>query len=177
VGVIVQKELPVISMVPFDSSGWYLRRVFRWLFYTRTWVMEEDWYHILFNLETIVIPKGFRFDGASIPKLFRPLISPTGVFFLPGIIHDYAYKYNKLWKVTVKDGEEEPSLYMDKAGKWYWDYLFRRECYVASRLPLLAKLTWAAPALFGFFAWYKHRRAELKYILRMGSGLKGKKGA
>ena len=48
-----------------------------------------------------VIPKGFQFDGASIPKFLHTWLSPTGVLLMGGLVHDYAYKYATL---RGKDG-------------------------------------------------------------------------
>ncbi len=38
------------------------------------------------------VPAGFVFNGASVPKAFWGLVSPTGLLFVPAIIHDYAYQ-------------------------------------------------------------------------------------
>lgn len=154
-------EMPCISPVPFDSDCGYVKRIIRWLFYTRRWQMDKDWYFVLFNGDTILIPKGFQFDGASIPKLFRSLLSPTGILFIPGIIHDYAYKHNRLVGVgPQKEGKVPIFPYQDKAGKLYWDYIFRRVGNQVCKLYVIPFITWLALILFGFFAWYKHRRSE-----------------
>lgn len=155
-------EMPCVSPIPFDSDCGYFKRIIRWLFYTRIWRLDKDWYFTLFNGVTILIPKGFQFDGASIPKLFRPLLSPTGILYLPGIIHDYAYKYNQLLVGVVlqKGGEVLTSPYKDKAGKLYWDYIFRRTGHQVCKLYVIPYVTWLVLVLFGFFAWYKHRRSD-----------------
>lgn len=45
----------------------------------RRWEMAEDWEFKLHNGVTVVIPKGFEFDGASIPK---PVYFLAGIAFL-----------------------------------------------------------------------------------------------
>lgn len=154
-------EMPCVSPVPFDADCGYIKRIIHWLFYTRIWRMDKDWHFVLFNGVMIMIPSGFQFDGASIPKLFRFLLSPTGILFLPGIIHDYAYKYNRLKGVVTPSGDKWFLFsYQDKAGKLYWDYLFREVGHQVCRLYAIPYATWLALILFGFFAWYKHRRSE-----------------
>jgi len=39
----------------------------------------------------ITVPTGFQSDGASIPRLFWPILQPDGPFFPAAIIHDYLY--------------------------------------------------------------------------------------
>ena len=50
-----------------------------------------------------VIPAGFTFDGASIPKFLRSFFSPVGVLLIGGLVHDYAYKYTTLLRKTKKN--------------------------------------------------------------------------
>lgn len=155
-------EMPCVSPVPFDCNCGYLKRIIHWLFYTRIWRMSKDWYFTLFTGETIMIPKGFQFDGASIPKPFRSLLSPTGILFIPGIIHDYAYKHNRLVGICPQEtGRDLVYPFQDRAGKLYWDYLFRQIGNQVCRLYIIPYITWLSLVLFGFFAWYKHRRSNI----------------
>lgn len=151
-------EMPHISPVLFSFDCGYLKRILHWLFYTRKWQMVEDWYFVLFNGETILIPKGFQFDGTSIPKPFRFLLSPTGILFIPGIIHDYAYIHNRLVGATFReDGKRILFPYQSGAGKMCWDYLFKQIGHQVCKLYVIPYITWLTLVLFGFFAWYKHR--------------------
>lgn len=152
-------EMPDVHPIPFNSDCGYIKRVFRWFFYTRKWEMSKDWCFVLFSGVTILIPKGFQFDGASVPKPFRSLLSPTGILFIPGIIHDYAYKHNSLMGITSDGGGAVTfSPYRKKAGKLYWDWLFMRIAQQVCGLFIIPKVAYAVLVLFGFFAWYKHRR-------------------
>ena len=45
------------------------------------------------NGKNFIIPKGFKFDGASVPKFLGQFLSPVGVLLIGGLIHDYGYKY------------------------------------------------------------------------------------
>ena len=68
-----------------------------WLLSTRNWILTEDWKYNIDGTE-YVIPAGFQFDGASIPKFLRTFFSPVGVLLMGGLVHDYAYKYKTLLK-------------------------------------------------------------------------------
>ena len=63
--------------------------------------MTKDWKYTIDEKE-YVIPAGFQFDGASIPKFLRTFFSPVGVLLLGGLVHDYAYKYKTLLEVNKK---------------------------------------------------------------------------
>ncbi|MBE9594515.1 MAG: DUF1353 domain-containing protein, partial [Proteobacteria bacterium] len=144
-------------------KGGYLGRVLRWLCYTRKWKFEEDWYFKLYNNDRIMIPKGFRFDGTSVPKPLRFLLSPTGILFIPGIIHDYGYRFDKLIGVKIDENDKEFLYnYHLGAGKAFWDSTFRRVGYQVCRLYIVTTIAYWAVVLFGFNAWNKCRKLELK---------------
>jgi hypothetical protein len=149
---------PVVSPLPWDTNCCYVVRVIHWLCFTRRWILEQDWYVELFTGDIIRIPKGFVFDGASIPKLFRFALSPTGILFFPAILHDYAYKYNKL--IGIRQGKAGEKVFYDFApetGKLYWDYLFRKVGIQVCKLYVIPSITWLALVCFGWLAWWKHR--------------------
>ena len=61
-----------------------------------------------------VIPAGFQFDGASVPKFLATFLSPVGVLLMGGLIHDYGYKYATLLKKDLTTIGPKPQSYMDK---------------------------------------------------------------
>ena len=63
---------------------------------------NDDWSYTIMG-EKYIIPQGFKFDGASIPKFLHTWLSPTGVLLMGGLVHDYAYKYETL----LKSGQKE----------------------------------------------------------------------
>lgn len=90
--------------------------------------------------EIIVVPKGFKTDFASIPRIFWPIISPIDTHGKAAVIHDYCYSighYNK----TKCDLIFKEALRVLKVPEWkifcmYW-------------------CVW----LFGWIVWWRHRRA------------------
>jgi hypothetical protein len=67
------------------------------IFVNRKVQLLED-LRFLDNDEEIIVPKGFRCDGSSIPRFFwRVCGAPTSHTNLrPGILHDYLYR-NKIF--------------------------------------------------------------------------------
>lgn len=130
------------------------RRAWRWITYTRKWRVIEDYYFTLPDDAKVVIPKGFEFDGASVPKPLRSLLSPTGCLFIAGLFHDYGYRYDKLIGVTTGG---QFYVYMPTAGKMYWDNLFRKISNQTNGLKHINKAAYVMLALFGFWSWNKHR--------------------
>ena len=111
----------------------------------------EDWcYELKRGNETItlVIPEGFEFDGASVPRLLWFLLSPIGLLLIPGLIHDYGYKHDQLWSLE-KDGAIEPFPHSPENGKRYWDSLFWEVGKQVNGFWLLNGLAWIAFAYFG----------------------------
>ncbi len=60
-----------------------------------TWELQQEFiYYVGSTLsgEAIYVPKGFKTDFASIPKIFWSIIgSPTGKYTGASVIHDYCY--------------------------------------------------------------------------------------
>ena len=96
------KDMPKLQPVPIktkDKGFW--KGIVMWLLTTRNWILVDDWKYNV-NGQDYVIPEGFQFDGASIPKFLRTFFSPVGVLLIGGLVHDYAYKYKTLLKKNKK---------------------------------------------------------------------------
>lgn len=158
-------EVPV-KTVPWDKTGNYFKRIGRWLCYTRKWKFSEDWYFQLFDGTWVMAHEGYVLDGASVPKPFRPLLSPTGILFIPGVFHDHGYEYDKLFGVIIKelpDGYLEVVSEFDYhpgAGKAWWDHVFKYIGYQVTRFYIIPNVTYLALVAAGSFAWNKNRRRE-----------------
>jgi len=65
------QEMPKMQPIPIKTKGkGFWGAVWLWLMGTRKWVLAED-FHYQVGWEDMVIPKGFEFDGASIPKFLH----------------------------------------------------------------------------------------------------------
>ncbi len=150
--------MPILKPLPIPTKNrQFFIRIFLWIFYIRKWEVIEDWTYTLRDGTKIIIEKGFIFDGASIPRPLWMLLSPTGLLFIPGLIHDYGYRHNKLLS-SDKDGNIND--YKNGAGKAYWDKIFFEISIDVNGMAFIDMLAWVALGLCGWYTWLKHRRKD-----------------
>ena len=82
------KEYPHMKpiRIPTQEKGFW-SAIFMWLLGVRRWEIVEDFFFEVKGVE-YVIPKGFTFDGASVPKFLATFLSPVGVLLIGGLVHD-----------------------------------------------------------------------------------------
>lgn len=141
---------PII--IPTKGKGFW-GAVIIWMIRSRTWKLTKD-FHYEINNEKFVIPAGFVFDGASIPKFLRSFLSPVGVLLIGGLIHDYGYKYATLLKVDGKTIGNKDQKWMDQT--------FRDINIEINGFYFLNWLAYWALRLGGFVAWNGHRKTNSK---------------
>lgn len=151
-------NMPVLRPIPIPTRNRpVLMRILVWFFEVRRWELVDSWYFKLDNAVQIVINRGFIFDGASIPRPLWALLSPVGLLLIPGLIHDYGYKYDLLWQVK-EDGTI--ATYLEKSGRKHWDDLFRSVGKQVNGFSFIDTLAWSGLRLGGCFAWNKHRKKD-----------------
>ena len=159
--LITDAEMPVLCPLPIPTKNRTLiMRVLVWLFDVRKWRLVETWYFKLRKereIVEIVLPKDFEFNGASIPRIFWFILSPVGLLMIPGLIHDYGYRFNQIWQKNVH-GELEP--YMKDVKRKDWDDLFRTVGEQVNGFAGIDFIAWLGLRVGGWFAWWKHRRRE-----------------
>jgi hypothetical protein len=149
-------DMPVLSPVPIRTKNETLFiQLWRWITSIRSWQLTEDWKY-RFEGKEIIIPKGFEFDGASIPRPLWFLLSPTGLLLIPGLIHDFGYRYDYLW-VADEGSESGYSKCFDEKGRKFWDEMFLRVGQEVNGITVINFLAWLALFLLGFFAWNSNR--------------------
>ena len=125
-----------------------------WILSTRNWTVTKDW-HYNINGTDYVIPAGFTFDGASIPKFLRTFFSPVGVLLMGGLVHDYGYKYATL----LKKNKKETIGTKDQA---WMDGTFRDINIYVNGFYSMNYLSYWSLRLGGFLAWNGHRKRNAK---------------
>lgn len=85
--------------------------------------------------KTFVVPKGFKTDFASIPRIFWNIIAPIGKHTLPSVLHDYLYEYGASLGISRKE-----------ADKIFWDAMI--ESHVAR---ITANVMWFCVRAFAKF--------------------------
>ena len=126
-----------------------------WSFGSRHWEVVKDFNYSI-NGQKFIIPKGFKFDGASVPKFLGQFLSPVGVLLIGGLIHDYGYKYETLLLKNKKDIGVKSQQWMDET--------FRDINIEVNGFYLLNYLAYWALRLGGFVAWNKHRKVNAKIV-------------
>ena len=147
-------DMPQMSPIKIETADkGFWKAIWMWMLGVRHWEITKDFYFSLKG-EEYVIPQGFEFDGASVPKFLAMWLSPTGVLLMGGLIHDYGYKYGTLLR-------SDRTSIGDKSQKWM-DTLFRDICIEQNGFKLLNYLAYWALRLGGFVAWNGHRKHEPK---------------
>ena len=149
------RVMPQLRPIAIPTAGkGFWGAVWMWLTGVRTWEVADDWAFKI-NGQWYIIPQGFVFDGASIPKFLHTWLSPTGVLLMGGLVHDYAYKYATL----LKSGKKKTmgTITQKKA-----DEIFRDINIEQNGFHFLNYLAYWALRVGGFMAWNSHRKNEKK---------------
>jgi hypothetical protein len=146
--------MPKMQPIPIPTKGkGFWSAIWMWLTGTRNWIVAEDFVFTIKG-DTYIIPKGFQFDGASIPKFLHTWLSPTGVLLMGGLIHDYAYKY-----ATLKKKGKGTMGTLDQRQA---DVIFRDINIEINGFKFLNYLAYWALRIGGFVAWNGHRKNNAK---------------
>lgn len=156
-------EMPKMEPIRIETKGEiFLIKIWRWITHVRSWKLVEDWTYE-FEDHTIVVPKKFEFDGASIPKLLWFILSPTGLLLIPGLIHDFGYRYDYLWASDPSSDSGYKKIYINK-GQKFWDHLFYKVGKEVNGIAFINFICWIALTLFGWFAWRSNRKEQHRDI-------------
>ena len=154
---IKYEDFPTMQPIPIKTKGkGFFTMIKMWLLGTRHWEIAKDFNYEL-NGEKYVIPKGFKFDGASIPKFLHTFLSPVGVLLIGGLVHDYAYKYETL----LKHGKKETLGVISQKRA---DEIFRDINIDVNGFYLMNQLAYISLRLGGFLAWKKHRKVNAQAL-------------
>jgi len=149
------EEMPQLKPVPIKTKGkGFWKGIAMWLLSTRNWELTKNWRYNINGAE-YVIPKGFQFDGASIPKFLRTFFSPVGVLLMGGLVHDYMYKYS-----ACKPADKSGTLLVVDQKKA--DQIFRDICIEVNGFYFMNYLAYWSLRLGGFVAWNGHRKRNVK---------------
>ena len=147
------KDYPVMRPIRIATKGkGFFKMILMWLLGVRHWEIAKDFEYEI-NGTKYIIPSGFKFDGASIPKFLHTFLSPVGVLLLGGLVHDYAYKYAAL---QPKKGA---LLLLDQKKA---DEIFRDINIEINGFYFMNYLAYWSLRLGGFMAWNKHRKVNAK---------------
>ena len=155
-----KSTMPKLIPIPIETKGQgFFKALWIWIRSTCEWKIDSDWdfYCPDIDHETLVIPKDFIFDGASIPKRLRVYLSPVGLLLVPGIIHDFGYRYDFVW-IRNNDGSVEKAH--EKVGQKEWDDIFFKVGNYVNGVFIINFLARFALALAGRIAWNSNRKKQ-----------------
>lgn len=135
--------------IPTKGKGFW-GAIYVWLMVTRTWRITSD-FHFKIDNVNYVIPKGFEFDGASVPKFLRSWLSPMGVLLIGGLVHDFMYKY----EIILRKGKKKSTSVSTQKEA---DRIFRDININVNGFRFINYLAYYALRLGGFVAWNGHRK-------------------
>jgi len=148
-------KMPAMRPIKIETAGkGFWSAIKMWLLGVRTWEIIED-FKFRLNGTSYVIPKGFIFDGASVPKFLATWLSPTGVLLVGGLVHDYIYKYQALVLDT-------PKLQVRMFNQKNADKLFRDINIEQNGFHFMNYLAYWGLRLGGWVAWNSHRKRSAK---------------
>ncbi len=156
----------------------------QWFFKRSKWILKED-YILKLPDATIVVPKGFIFDGASIPPkgfaVVVGVIAYFGAYALPsmwllwtclmtvaclvtlfrpsGILLEGAllHDYGYKYQFLKTDNGDK---YMERATRIEFDSLFLNVTMLTNHNYLANMIGFTGVRLAGFMAWREHRKND-----------------
>lgn len=150
---------PVI--IPTKGLPWHKR--FFTHFQRRKWEITEDYYLFIPDLnEILFIPKGFIFDGASVPRAFWPLINPTGILLIGSLFHDFGYRYNCFLNGTGR-------VIHANAGRAFFDQQIKDINIYVNDVHSMNTIAWGVLKAFGCFAWNGRRKENANVVEDFGA--------
>jgi len=147
-------KMPVFKPIIIPTKDVGSWKAFKRFFRTRRWQLNEDFVFKI-NNRWCSINAGFEFDGASVPRPFWPILSPTGILLIGGLIHDYGYKYR-----DIPFANGNGSIYNNKKRKTY-DKLMLDISNQVNGINHINSFVYNILRAFGWIAWNKHRKNEL----------------
>ena len=155
--------MPVLRPVPISTKSHDpFMRILVWLYEPREWELVSDWQYTLPSGDIIILTKGFRFDAASVPRPLWAWLNPSGLLLIPGLMHDYGYRYQQLWKINTASGTVSP--HMKGAKKAVWDRLLLDVGKQVNGTKVINYAAYLVVCIFGGRAWKKNRKNRKKAI-------------
>jgi hypothetical protein len=81
---------------------------------------------------------------------------PKGLLLIPGLKHDFGYRYDYIWSVDANSKTGFIKLH-ECAGRKVWDKIYYEVGTKVNGMPLINALAWLALTTSGAIVWKKNR--------------------
>ncbi len=115
--------------------------------------------HTKFAYGLIVVPAGFISDGASIPRIFWPIIGdPWGRYGKAAVLHDWLYQKQERYKkgLAYGTGPTDVPITLTSITRKEADDIFLEAMKILGVAPWRRNLMYAGVRVFGWLAWRKY---------------------
>jgi hypothetical protein len=115
----------------------------------RNWIVKQPLvYRIGISHDSVVVPRGFVTDLASIPPALQSIIQQNGPYLLPAVVHDYLY-----WEQTCTRDQSDQILMLG---------MLENEVSAFDRVAI-----YGAVRAAGSYAWDANRKERSQHMLRV----------
>ena len=112
----------------------------------------EEQYQLNFDgYSRIVVPKGFVYDGASVPTGFYWILKRDGLCRAAALIHDFIYKHKGM--NCVQTLNRKRNFVYKEVDRKFADDLFYDLLLLAGVKKWKAKTAYRAVRMFGWYSW------------------------
>lgn len=125
---------------------------------TKEWVLQDDYFDSVLK---ILIPSGFRYDGASVPRFLWAIIDPLDLSEAAPLVHDYLYRNAGLdvpVYVLAADSKTVIPCSEMRFSKEFADDMFRDIMNRWDVTPWKEHAAFYGVKYFAGFAWREHLR-------------------
>jgi hypothetical protein len=154
--------LPILQPLPIPTKdkSWFVA-AWIWLTARRSWMLMED-YIWIGNGFGFYIPKGFIYDGASVPRVLWWLLSPMGLLLIPALFHDFGYAHGFYFKISRMAKEDRFYIIRVDISRKEADGMFRKISIIVNGISGPADIAWAGVRIGGWKAWNDHIKEREK---------------
>lgn len=158
-------DMPVLQPIPINTKGLsFLRGIWRWMKSKRSWLLMED-----FIYRDMIVPKGYIFDGASVPRILWSVLSPVGLLLIPSLFHDFIYDNGFYLRIVQEDWEgekENSSLYVEVVcTRAEADRIFYDLAYEVNGVHFADLIAYVGVRVGGWLPWSRNRKERAKMNL------------
>ena len=163
-------RMPVLRQIYRTPEGPWWRRIAAFFLRPVVYEVAAPFFFESTSLDgttfRLYLPKGFRSDLASTPRLTWLLgYRPDGFLLIPGLFHDFLYRHGFIVAVIPGEDGQEDKVVLLGASKYWADRLLMHLAHEIGGLHLPGRLAFIALTVCGWPAWWanaKYRAAALK---------------